>query len=167
MTKTTHQNNTCDITYLNVTLINVWFMCAVVSSMSSLTAWTEKSFNPVGWTDEVWDTGLYHPSQPLLYGKRIYIWAVPFVIRGPYGSTAFRYTPMCDEQETGTYHRQVANLSFSLFLSITFRLIPPQLSLMVLLFMNMKDNIQLTASLSSYRYYYITITHWPSARTWT
>lgn len=77
-------------------------------------------------------------------------------IHTDHGSTAFRYTPICDERETGTYHRQVANLSFSLFLSITFRLIPPQLSLMVLLFMNMKDNIQLTASLSSYRYYYFT-----------
>jgi len=49
---------------------------SVVSSMSSFTAWTEKSFDPVGRTDEVWHSGLYHPPQPLLYGEHVHIWTV-------------------------------------------------------------------------------------------
>lgn len=40
--------------------------CLVVSSMSSITTWTEESINPVGWTHEVWYSGLYHPPGPLL-----------------------------------------------------------------------------------------------------
>lgn len=39
-----------------------------------------------------------------------------------------------------------------MFFSTTFRLIPPQLSLMGLLFMNMKDIILLMVSWSSLRY---------------
>lgn len=133
--------NSCDIPSFNIYSIDMWFMCAVVSSMSSFTAWTKKSFNPVGWTDEVWYSGLYHPSRPLLYGKLVYIWFVAFIMN----------------------YRHINNLPFSLFLSITFRLIPPQSSLMVHLFMNMKGSIQLTASWSSYRYCYTynyTLTYW-------
>lgn len=46
--------------------------------MPSFTSWTEESFNPIGWTDEVWHTGLYHSPSALLYGK--YIWTEHHVL---------------------------------------------------------------------------------------
>ena len=105
-------------------------MCvAVVSSVQSFTPGAEKSFHPLGWTDEVWNSGLYHPPQPLLQGKHTHIWTVPFITR----------------------ERDTENL-FSLCLSITSKRTPPQWSLTAPLFTSMKDSIQPTASWSSYRY---------------
>lgn len=49
--------------------LKIFILVAVVSSMSSLTSWTEKSFHPVGWTDEVWHLGLHHPPWLVLHGR--------------------------------------------------------------------------------------------------
>lgn len=89
------ENKCSDITLLHTDFINMWLLCAVVSSMSSLTSWTEEGFHPVGGPDEVWYSGLYHPPQPVLYGKQIYV-----------DHTMDYYL------ETGRHHRQVDNFSY-------------------------------------------------------
>lgn len=111
------------------TLDNVWRLSSsVVSSMSSLTPWTEEGIHPDGRTYEVWNPGLYHPPGPLLQSKyKHHVWAatvrmVPYILLLTVSSFVF---------------------------STTFMLIPPRLSLTALLFMNMKDIIQPMASWSS------------------